>query len=388
MKKFLKKVILYSLPVLFYMGLIEYAFYQNKELISISKAVDIQLKSKNEKYYFRSLFDNSVSLYKIEMVERKNPEILIIGQSTVLSFRKEMFHPFEDSFYNLGFSTKNIFDMEDVISLIKYRQIHKPKLILIGIDAGLVASGCDNNFQRNIQDPYQDEIYKPKFHLAAQQAFIKQFFTSQFLSPPVNRDIGIGYLGSRGTGFRKDGSIYFRERIAEYIKRPVFVDSLHFKSLLKDKKFIFPYPYRIDDKLVKELFSCLNQIKRLGIQIVIFFPPISNDFYDYFTKNTDFNAFFNNYLTLQDDLKAQNYEVIKFTAPSNFGLTDNYMLDDIHPGEVFVGHLLYRFLIARPQSGILKSVDTAYLKKMLTAKSNIPLSFMMDDMPAGSNIPN
>ncbi|MET3978620.1 hypothetical protein ABIB62_001189 [Mucilaginibacter sp. UYP25] len=174
--------------------------------------------------------------------------------------------------------------------------------------------------------------------------------------------------------------MHYAEDIAKYLKDPKFRDPGGYKDLLKNKDYIFTYPYTLDQELIVKVFACLNELRAMGIQVVVFIPPISDDFYDYFTKVKDFNKFFKNYLDLQDSLKARKFDFIPFTTPRRAGLSDNYMLDGIHPGEVFVGKLWYNYLRSKPLSGVLKKIDTCYLKNMIGAKRTIPLSLMIDTM--------
>ena len=184
----------------------------------------------------------------------------------------------------------------------------------------------------------------------------------------------------RGEGFRKDGSLHYAGIISNYLKHPAYIDGTGYKAMLKNKDYIFKAPYKLDSIKVQVLNECLKQLKALGIQVVLFFPPISNDFYSFFSSDANFNNFFNTYLALQDTFEAEHFDVIRFTTPTRFGVTDNYMLDGIHPGEVFVGKLWHNFIVSKSQTGMISRIDTAGLTRLINSGYNIPLSFMRDTL--------
>ncbi|TWR24637.1 hypothetical protein FPZ42_16210 [Mucilaginibacter achroorhodeus] len=378
MKRFAFTFLLYLSPLICYTLICEYYFFVDKETVGVDKVVQGQLKSKRETYYFRSFFNNSPSLYKLKMAQKKNADILIIGQSTVLQFRDVMFHPFESSFYNMGFSINNMNDLESLLHYIKTGKLHKPKLIILGLDVSLIKKTLYINPDNEILNPHCDEVSYPKYHAMASQLFIKAQLSKKTVDGLPNRHLGFGYLGERGTGFRRDGSMHYAGDIEKFIKDPVFRDPGNYKKLLDDKDYIFTEPYEIDQALLKRLLIDLKLLKQNGTEVTVFIPPISDDFYSYFATNKKFNAFFNDYLGIQSSLADDGIDVINFTTPKGIGLSDIYMLDGIHPGEVFTGRLLYEHIAKSKQKGLLSKVDTGYLKKLILSKTTIPLSFMRD----------
>lgn len=377
MKNFVKKLILYFIPILGYIVFCEYRLLKNNEVISINEVVNQQLNNKTEKYYFRKFFDNSTSLYKITMAEKKRPEILVVGQSTVLEFRDVMFHPLEEMFYNIGPTITNTEELHTLVKLIKDGKLAKPKVLIIGLDLSLVKK--TNNLKFNgLLYPHKDEIYQAKYHAAAAQTLIKYIFQNGSTTADSIKYQGFGYLGLKGTGYRKDGSLRYGQDIANYLINPVYYDEINYKALLNNKEYIFTDPFEIDLNLVQGFMIALKQLKQMGIQTLVFFPPVSNDFFTYFSKNKDFYRCFKQYLGIQDTLKKYHFDFIPFSTPQKLGLPDNYMLDGIHPSEVLVGIILKQYLAHNTHGGLLAKVDILNLKQLITSKQTIPLSFMRD----------
>jgi len=380
MRRFILKTVFYLSPVLLLIGPLEYVMYLNRETVRINTVIDGQINSRHELYYFKNFFDNSPYSYKIGMAERKNARILVVGQSTVLQFTKEMFAPFQDSFYNLGFSIHNVYGLRSILVMIEKKQIHRPDLMIIGIDADLLKKRLVENDYMDAATLNFDPAEHIKYHFAGMQILFKQIVLSHSLAFIPKRNLGYGQSGMNGEGFRKDGSLHYAGIISNYLQHPEYVDVGGYRAMLKNKDYIFTAPYKLDSARMRVLSECLKQLKALGVQVVLFFPPISNDFYSFFSSDTKFNNFFNSYLALQDTFQAKHFDVIRFTTPKRFGLTDNYMLDGIHPGEVFVGKLWYNFILSKSRTGILSQIDTASLSRLTNSKYNIPLSFMRDTL--------
>jgi hypothetical protein len=379
MKKLLVGALLFSLPVLAFIGACEYLLYSYKENVPIKTVIAAQMGSKRESYYNREFFDNSTTLYKLETAKKKNADILIIGRSTVLNFRAGMFHPFESSFYNMGFAINSVAEIQALLALIKTNKLHKPKLIIIGLDASTIKTGFFDHVNR-IDTPHKDEAYSIKLHFLAYQLLLRQIILKEGVKLSPDKKLGFGYLGDCGVGFRNDGSRSEAVAICKSVVDPRFDDNGLFKEELREKQYPFDVPYRESNVLIKNFLALLADMKKNGITPVIYFPPVADEFYNYICINQEFGPFFKDYLTFQNVLLKLNYDVIGFKTPRQLGLNDNYMLNSIHPGETMVGKLWYNFLVTKPHSGILASIDTAYLGKMLAAKQFSPLAFMPDSL--------
>ena len=279
----------------------------------------------------------------------------------------------------MGFAVNTVSDIQSIVNLIKNKQLHKPKLIIIGLDAPVIKSGVFDHLNR-IDKPHEDEVYDSKLHFLAFQLLMREIYSKDTVNVLPNKHVGFGYMGDFGQGYRKDGSLLEAIIVSRNNFHSVYNDHNYYEKLLNSKTYPFDYPYRINNMLMRNFLNCLADIKRQGITPVIFFPPISNDFYTYFNKNEDFRNYFRDYLMFQEALIKMKYEVIPFITPKDMGLNDNYMQDAIHPGEVLVGKIWYNFLKSGLLDSITKKIDTKYLQGILTAEKTIPLSFMGDTL--------
>lgn len=377
MRPFIKRLLIFLLPLLLTIGFFEICFLEKKETTPISTVIENQMNSKREQYYLRQYFSSSPVNYKLMMAEKKKADILIIGQSTVLQFRDFMFHPFEKSFYNMGKSVSNLNELESLINLIKNKVIYKPKLIILGFDFALVKSNYFGANLNSVTQPFTDEVNDPNYHISSIQLLLRSYFNKNNEATQKFDGLGYGYWGSKGTGFRKDGSMHYAETIAKYLNGKTRRND-QYKGLVNTGGFIFTKPYVLDSVRITRFFSILDKIKSLNIDLLVYLPPYSDSFYKFLSEKKDLNSCVQAYLSLQKLLKKKHIKTIAFTTPALMGLNDDYMLDSIHPGEVYIGTAFYKYLSTVSKDDFLATIDKSFLKKQLDAKATNALSFMRD----------
>lgn len=98
-------------------------------------------------------------------------------------------------------------------------------------------------------------------------------------------------------------------------------------------------------------------------------------------KNEKFRTFWNGYLKLQESLLQQGYNVIPYHTPAEVGLSDDYMVDANHPGEVIVAKQLYDFVKSGHAKGTFINTLSFYtVSDLLDSENTIPVSFLRDSL--------
>jgi hypothetical protein len=375
MQKFLIRLFLYSLPAIVYVLAGETLLYKYKETAPLSAVVQQQYNSNKETYFTRSYFNTPASLYKRKMIEKRNPDILVLGVSVSLQLRSFLFHPYEKQFYNGGFLINNSDDLNSYLMLLRSGAIHKPKLIIFTLDPSWIKENGLYDNRNSILDPIPDEVTHVNLHVKAIQDIIHRVVQGG----PVNSRFlhqGFGLPGTQGTGYRRDGSRQDRFQIDTYLRNHHYHDLYDYKTNLKNSTFIYTPPMRVNSKKVASLMKGLNGLRDMGIELIIYFTPLSDDFYNYAIKNHNFQNIFPHLLQLQNQLIQQRYHVIQFTTPKRMGLTDDYMLDGIHAGEVLASRQLYSYLSQHTELlQVLPQLDLIYVKQTLDKNPVCPLSF-------------
>ncbi|QJD97685.1 hypothetical protein HH214_18305 [Mucilaginibacter robiniae] len=375
-KKFLIRVSIFSIPVILYFVVGEVLLYKYKEDVPVSTVVKKQLSSKKEIYFSRSFFNTPDVRLKTEMMKIKKPDIITLGISVVLQYRDFYFHPYENRFYNGGFMVKNIYDFNSYINMMQKKMVHKPKLIIFGFDPSWIKKDYLNDNKNNVTDPDKDEVLNLNNHVNAIQEILHQFIDGDLNNKPSCLKQAYGMAGMNGTGYRRDGSMHNWNQIENYIKSHHYSDLYNYKEHLKRNTFIYNKPMQVDAKKVAMLLQNFALIKKMRINLIVYCPPLANDFYNYAITNKGFQDIFLPYLSIQHMLIQKGYHVIPFCTPKQLGLTDDYMLDGIHAGEVLASKLFYDYMISNNiKFENLPNLDLSYLKKIRDKKPLCPLAF-------------
>ncbi|MBS7564569.1 hypothetical protein KHS38_09140 [Mucilaginibacter sp. Bleaf8] len=375
MKRFLLRFFIFSIPVLVYILAGEWLLYKYRENVPISTVISKQLASKKEMYFFRSFLNTPEPAFKMKMMEVKKPDIITLGISVVLQYRDFYFHPYEKSFYNGGYLLKNVYDLDSYTDLMRKHEVHRPKLIVFGFDPSWIKKDYRNDFNNNILNTEGDGVRNLNKHIGAIQDVLHQAVDGELDDAAFSKS-SYGKAGMQGNGYRRDGSMHNWNQIKSYLKNRHYSDMYQFKENLKANTFIYNTPMEVDKHKLKLLLKNLEAIKQMGIELIVYCPPASDDFYNYAVTNKGFQRLFTTYLSIQNQLIKENYRVIPFCTPKQVGLTDDYMLDGIHPGEIMVAKLFYNYMaFNKVKFKDFPDWDPSYLKEIIDKKPLCPLAF-------------
>ena len=385
MKKFVLYSAVYVLLGLVFVAIGEFYLWRFKESVSIVKVAEIQSSSKKELYYGRQILGNSLSTYKFEMFLRKQPNVLVLGQSVTLQFRDFMFEPYQEDFYNAGLMVRNLEDLKYVVELFKNKRVRKPSLIVLGVDFSFVLKENALDQLYSIKDLPEDRATNVQSHFKGYQ----QVFLNGSLREIPKVDVGFGKAGMIGRGYRNDGSYRHKPEIEQYVLDATYYDG-GLRERLKANESPFLANMQFDQRKAAEYFKVLAQLKLLGIELLLYVPPYSDQFFNLAKQHKGFGAFWPKFMAFQEELVNKNYDVIRFTTPSQMGLKDDYMVDAEHPGEVLCGIQLLCFV---KESGtpnkMLKTLTFSTLQHLLDAEQTLPISFLRDSVsvPLRNNLP-
>ena len=375
MIQFLKKTWPYLLLGLAYFTLGEYLLYRLKENTSIKTASIIQNNSSRELYYGRQILGNALPLYKFTRLKMAKPTVLVLGQSVTLQFRDFLFEPFEKEFYNAGLLIRNISDLKYLAHLMEEGKIQKPVFMLLAIDPSFVLENATLDAHSLEFDTPEDRALSIKSHLKGMQKLILDAHLRKV--PELN--LGFGKAGMSGRGYRNDGSYRHRPEIERYLKDSSYYDeNLTERLLTKQEPFIAPFRYDADKAI--QFTQILYQFEKLGIELLLYVPPYSDDFFKMASKDSMFSTFWIEYIRFQDELKKE-FPLIEFTTPSALGLDDRYMVDAEHPSEVLNGIQLKKHVLSHPnESSFLSQLTFKTFDSLMMNEHTLPISFLNDSV--------
>ena len=375
----MKKFVLNTLPFLtlplLYVAIGEFYLIKFKEATTIEEVTDIQLNSDTELYYGRKILGNSLSNYKLTMYKKRQSKVITLGQSVTLQFRDFMFEPYQDDFYNTGLMIRNIMDLEFIASQYETKSIEKPELILLGTDFSFVLEISILDKTEFTRTPPVDRATESRSHLKGMQSI---FLSSGQRRAPAT-DFGFGKAGMDGRGYRRDGSYRHKPEIEQYIQTNNYSDGALIDRL-NNSVSPFIMPMKFDTTKESRFLKVLARFETMGIELLLYFPPYSDTFFNQAKENNEFMKFWNQYMTFQDFLITKGYNVIPFTTPSAMGLSDDYMIDAEHPGEVLSGIQLYNFCSNNNlKNKLLDKLTFKTLDSLIQQPNLIPISFLIDE---------
>lgn len=379
MKAIYLKFLLFLTPFLLVLIWGELKVYQSGETVPFKKVIDAQLSSEDELYYYRALLNNNMNAYKVEMINRQKPEIITLGQSVVLNFRDFMFHPMEDKFYNGGHLVNNIWDIQHVVELWKSNKLHRPKMVIFGLDAGIPKKNNYLDFFRNFRIGYSDKAYDLNAHMHALQNIYKNELFKVKKIPKGDPKLGFGYFGQLGNGYRKDGSFHMLKRTSEFLKDPVFTDDRNAIDLFDKHLPPFSGEWEIDPKKIPMLLGAFKEMKAMDMEVIIHLSPYSAYFFDHCLTNDEFLIFWEQFLDLKQQIVDAGYPVFQWGKSTDLGFDDRFFQDAFHPGETIIGLQFYDFL--RKGAGgskLLQKVDKNHLLKIIKSPKTHSLSFQIE----------
>ncbi len=382
MKKFLQKLILTALPLLLLFIVVETYWWYNNELVSIEETLTIQEKTSARSYYLRKDFSSNLNTYKVTAINKFKPEILVIGTSRVLEFRNIMFAPYEDKFYTAGASVRNIYDIQAYIDHFKKGNLHKPKLLIIGLDFWLLKKVGQKEDTWLKKKLFKDDVVSITGHQNAFKYLVKNWALRKDPPSLVDENLGIGGLGKTGFGYRKDGSVNYKNFVEEYVKSPQYVDRETPPIIERIKNNISPFnlPFEIDLIKVEVLLKSIKEAQKDNIEVAVFFPPFSNECLNELQNSPQHSKWWHYYnTTLKKEIKKLSVDMIDCASPGSIGLDDRYMIDGYHPSEVLVTHaFLNRLKQGSLNSKILQGISTDSLQLLLNGEETLPISFMQE----------
>ncbi|MBB3700325.1 hypothetical protein KMW28_13885 [Flammeovirga yaeyamensis] len=267
------------------------------------------------------------------IIKRPKNEVMALGSSRVLQFRKEMF---TSPFYNAGFTIQK---MKDFLPFIKEIPKEKrPKILIIGLDQWMFNPNTNKVPSHYISKPHWESkfIYFPTMNnISKAWRYITEERNMLFLrhKGPLKR-VGIN-ASVYNTGFRNDGSKYYGYQIYHLLNEDYEVYDFQFEETIKKIKAgdqNFEYSTELDFDAYNQLYTFLTFCKENKIHVIGILPPfaekVNKEMCDY--NYAYISKIFPRIQPMFDQLGFESYD---FTSMAKHQSNDLEMLDGYHGGE-------------------------------------------------------
>ena len=330
MRKFLRDILFFALPLAVVTFVYEYPMYMLGETMPIERVLE---KQENGGLFMRKYLGQEFNTYKTIGLEKTQPKIVVVGSSRTMQFRGEYF---KEKFYNAGGLLQN---HQDLAYFLNEEQ--SADFFIIGLDSWWYKK--DNVETAKSWLGKGGEIVKGSQRFNALKRIADVFGDTR--KTRIRKNIGANAQLANG-GFRRDGSMK--------------VDDERVNLLLRENKFIDTENPPISKRIAEGLTSrftiseidttafqaTIDQIKRFekkGKKVLVYLPPFTNESVKTFAETkaqSAFYAFTMEYMAAQ--LATNNISFIPVEQPNDYKVDDTFFMDGIHPSEVFVAMQLKR----------------------------------------------
>jgi hypothetical protein len=297
--------------------------------------------------------------YKLALIRANRPDIVALGSSRAMQFRKEFF---SGSFINAGGAMRSIDQGARFIELMAAS--HRPKLVILAVDIWWL----------NANRPEPPAQAKPSDRSRGLGIFwgfmndrkVSSIRTLRLLlgdhSNPVSSRPGIGIAAVvRGTGFRPDGS---RDYGARYFGMdPAFADGkfVDWINRAVQGRPLLEHGHEIDIAKFKKLQDIIKKLTSEGADVVAVLPPLASPV----MAKIDGNQNFSYVPRAIEALKTLPIPVFDFSHAETIGSGNCEFADGLHPGDVAYQRML--LAIARSEEGIRRLINLDFLTATVEA---------------------
>lgn len=365
------KLFFFPLICILPFGFLNYFFLKKTgEISPLKKIISYQLT--NNGIYGSALHSN-VYPYKIALYSKIKPDIVVVGSSTVLQFRENFFNT---KFVNLGRTVNYPFEGEKLIHDIL--KIHKPKIIIFGIDfwwgndSKEYTEGLNFNHHKDHgQKLSPDGIIAPLKWIFSGKLEVKDYLNILSGSEDFNQsnNLGINAKFNR-VGFAKDGSLYELNKV---YKNSYDIEAKKFFKTLKRielKKKQFIKGNKVSNARLKSIQKIIYVLKSAGVNVITFVNPLPPLIYEEIQKNQKNYSYIN--LFRNKLLKIHNFHY-DFFNPDSLNTSNCEFLDGFHGGDIVAARILNSFSKDK-KNNITKLLNQKYLKFLLLNYKDMVLS--------------
>ena len=369
MKRFLKKIILFSIPGM--LLLLPPILVLNT---SGENYGDIDhLVIQKEKYLIGYAYNELNYRYLKWKVVDNLPaqDVLALGSSRILQFREGMF---TSSFYNAGYTIKS---MADFVPFLKSFPKEKyPAVLLISLDQWMFNEKWDDSKEVYTNYPKWKDSYTKMASISTiinvwTDLLNGKYNLKKLIGSTENKNlkkIGLNAIVN-GKGFRNDGSIFYGSQIKKLINNDSTANDYHYKETLhkiKKGENRFEAGENLKNNSLTELDSLLDFCKQHNIYVVAIMPPFADKVNDKFKIEGKHHYMEKIFPAAEPIFKKFGFELWDMSNLAKFGSGDNETLDGFHGSEVaYLKMLIY---MTEHQSAISKYTNLEKLKKSLENK--------------------
>ena len=365
-KKYIKSTILFLVILIVPICGNWLFLYNNGEFLSVDEIVTTQLR--HESCIVGLATRNQGYHYKQAVYNKIKPDVLVLGSSRVMEFRKDFFL---SSMCNVGGSMASV---QEGYSFVKEAFAEsKPKAIILGIDywwfnENAVTPTKDVKPPREMSHKVTIRSYLLPYKWLWEKKISWQQYKDKVMAFRHQYKNGIGVDASLNkNGFLPDGSYLYTKAVSGTDKS---ADELFRYSIDRVHASNIKYGNKVEVNKIHldKLLELINYIKEKDVELFIFVPPIAptllNEMPNFVNENSFIEQVFNT-------LTASGISFNNYHDPSILSSSDCEFIDGIHGGDVLYAKILKNMVDTN--KNLNKFVDTEYLDSVIDLYSELAM---------------
>lgn len=373
----------FLLPLLVALGFCEAIFWRAGECWP-SAWVLKAFEDDPQTLYGPRYFAPGMNEIKLALLQKGNVKVLALGSSRVTQFRAPMFVPMQREFLNAGLMTNSTRDLVSMAALFIEGKLPAPRVIIVGIDPWWMKQKAQPDTSAGWLHGEERGRVTAAAHLEAMRRFLAKAEMPWLVLRPgaARKDAFYGYpaigLGAlSGNCYRTDGSVLNCSDIADYLNTGKYRDreSPPVIERIRTGGLRFGQTPGMDWKRAGEVIAALTALQAKGIEIYGFLPPFSTECDQALQQADGLSAWYQDYRTeFLQRMNAAGIVCVDVRSPATYGLTDDYMIDGFHPGDVLMTHIVEELVRRAPPGSTLSAIDLDHLRQLRQRPGVIPIS--------------
>lgn len=353
MKKFLKTILLFLLPIALTAGLFYAALLRSGELCDTHAAA--QSLAEGEPLFMGLAYRDDTRAIKQLVASEKKAELLVLGTSRSMQFRGGFFET--DSFYNAGGAVAFAPDFLPFLQSLPKDAL--PSRLLVVLDQYFYNESWGAKEQWPGEKPYTFTKAQGSAYLwRAMQNYASGRFSLKNALFPQENTLGLAAAG-RGSGFYPDGSYsYGRQALDPSLGSDVGFQDTYQRIFLGTNRFEFgDTPCAFDLAATEELLAFC---KENGIQVTAVLPPYAPSVYQRMESSGKYGYLDALMPALKPVFEQYGFEIFDYTyLPET---NDAQYIDGFHGSDRVYAALCAR--LADDSAFLSPYLDGAFLRQL------------------------
>lgn len=365
MRKFLREIVLYSVPLILFFAVATLPGYNSGEFRDFDDAIVTQRE--NSSVIIGMGYNEQTPYYKLSNANYYEADIIALGTSRAMQFKEEFF---QESFYNCGGAVSgNYSEYKNFLSNLTYR----PKIVLLDLDAWVFNDAWNNNLPDYSQFQQISQAKRSVLSMTVKM-YLDLLERKWGFSDLKNYSENIGFNGRiKGDGFMADGSYYY----SHLYRDPTSSDDYQFKDTLsRIERGVsrFEYGKHIDKDTLAQLDDLLHYCNENDIQVIGYLAPFAPSIYQRMVSSGNYGYLLEISPACEHIFKKYGHEYFDFSDGAMLEATDEFFIDGFHGSEIVYGIMLEKMIQA--DSLIAKYVDKERLDSRMANRYN---SWLFDE---------